>query len=170
MVAVLFVSLVAASALAEPPAAPPEVKKTVDAFAGKWAFDGVLAFEGKEVKGKLTIDCKKIALGKAVACSMKGKFPGFPDEDSGVLVGYDIGGKAVHFMAMTTGGEVHDHRCQWKDASTLDCGSLAYTAVDGSPATEELAFTWPDAKSSSFKAIITVGAARVTFEGKGKRK
>ena len=170
IIGVLFVSLVGATALAEEPTLPPEVKKTVDAFAGKWAFDGVLAFEGKQVKGKLAIDCKRIALGKAVSCSMKGKFPGFPDEDDGILIGYDIGGKAVHFMAMTSGGEVHDHACQWKDEKTLDCGSLAYTAVDGTPATEELVFTWTDAKTSTFKATITVGAARVAFEGSGKRK
>ena len=175
IIGVLFVSLLSATAMAADPAPaapplPPEVKKTVDAFAGKWAFDGVISMEGKQVKGKVTIDCKKIALGNAVMCTMKGKFPGFPDEDNGVLVGYDIGGKAVHFMAITTGGEVHDHKCQWKDEKTLDCGSLAYTAVDGSPATEELAFTWTDAKTSSFKALISVGPAKISFEGIGKRK
>jgi hypothetical protein len=170
LIGVFLAGWLSSTASAAEPPLPPEVARTVNAFAGKWTFDGVLSFEGKEVKGKLAIDCRKIALGKAVSCSMKGKFPGFPDEDDGILVGYDIGGKAVHFMAITSGGEVHDHSCQWKGEETLDCGTLAYTAVDGSPATEELAFTWADARTSSFRATITVGAAKVRFEGKGRRK
>ena len=172
---VLVVSLQAATARAaeSAPAAPPmppEVKKTVDAFNGKWVFDGVVSMEGKQVKGKITIDCKKIALGNAVMCTMKGTLPGFPPEDNGVMVGYDMGGKVVHFMAMTTGGEMHDHKCQWKDEKTLSCDPLAYIAMDGSAATEDLSFSWSDPKTSSFKALITVGSMKVTFEGAGKRK
>src|SRR5687768_10433656 len=80
-------------AVAKPPAMPPEVKKTVDAFIGKWVFDATLSMEGKQIKTKLSWDCKKTAGGNAASCTMKGKVPGFPDADDSYLIGYDAGGK-----------------------------------------------------------------------------
>src|SRR5262245_49677399 len=101
----------AAAAAAPAKEAPaPELKKTVDIFAGKHAFNSTITMAGKDpLKFKSTVDCKKTALGKAVTCSMTGTVPGMGPFEAGLLIGYDTHGKAVHFMAMTSDEEIHDH-------------------------------------------------------------
>jgi hypothetical protein len=152
------------------PPPPAELKKTVDAFAGHWMFDGMVTVPGgAPTKMKMDMDCKKTALGKGVACAGKATIPGLGPWQGSFMVGYDTHGKQVHFMGLTSDEEVHDHRCTWKGESTLACDPLK-GGMGGQPVTEDLVFT-AGAKTLAFKSTTTLpDGGKIVFEGNGKRK
>src|SRR5262245_54154316 len=107
------------------PAPPPEIKTTVDAFKGTWTFDSTLSGTGmpgmdKPFKFKMAFPCKPIAAGNGVECTGSAKLPIGPFEGT-FLIGYDPYSKAVHFMAITNGFEIHDHVCKWSGTTDLQC-------------------------------------------------
>ena len=88
----------------------PELKRTVDAIAGKWSGPMTARIPGvpPETFG-WTMDCKPISLGAGAACSNEGKASiGLLSESC--LFAYDPDGKAVHYMCVTSMGEVHDRK------------------------------------------------------------
>jgi hypothetical protein len=157
---------VARAETAPPPA--PELKKTVDAFAGKWVYDTTVTMPGgKPVKTKLMVDCRKTALGKAVSCQWSGNIPGDGPFEGTAVVGYDTFGKSVHFMGIFSDEEVHVHKCAWK-GSTLACEPLK-GGMGGGPITEEFSLTF-DGNASSFTSVCTFpDGGKATFEGKATR-
>ncbi len=166
-------SMVSSVAFAEEPKAPPpspEVKRTVDAFTGKWAYDVNVTMPGKPVvKGKLQFDCKKTALGKGVACSAGGSVPGLGKMEASFMMAYDAWSKAVHVMSVTSDDEVHDHKCTWKDDKKLDCEPLK-AGMGGQEITEDLSFTI-EGKTLVLKSVTTMkDGSKMVFEGIGKKK
>jgi hypothetical protein len=122
------------------PAPPPEVKKTVDAWAGKWTLQTTLTPKGAPpIKFTETIDCKRVALGVAVSCIDSGSVPGAGSVEYAFLGGYDPESKAVHMFVIGSSGEVHDHKCPWK-GKTMEC-ELYKGTKGGKPLTELVAFT-----------------------------
>jgi len=153
------------------PPAPPEVQKTVDAFAGRWTIKGTLAVPGATAPAPatLTIECKQTALGKAVVCTWNGEATGMGPLEAGGLVGYDPVDKVVHFMAITSDGEFHDHKGTWKDDKSLVFEPLKYNSAMG-PATEDLRLSFAAANQMSFNSVTTMAdGSKVTFEGSGTR-
>jgi hypothetical protein len=174
MLSCALVLLSGSLALAD--AAPPEVAKTVDAFVGKWAFDATFTegAGGTPAKAKMKMECKKIALGQAADCSYATKLPDGSPLEGEAMVAYDRERKEVHFMAMTSQGEVHDHRCRWKElggGDALSCEPLS-ASVAGQPLKEALDFGWTaGGKTMTFKSVSTMKDGKIlTFEGTGKRK
>jgi hypothetical protein len=166
-------SLVTAAAVARADAAPPppaELTRTVEAFLGRWVIAGWLTMPGgARQKANGTMDCKKTALGKAVVCAEEDEIPGLGRSQATFLVGYDTLGKNVHFMGMTSGEEVHDHKCLWKAPTTLACDPLA-GGSGGQPITEELGFV-ADGKTLSIKStMILKDGNRTVFEATGRKK
>jgi hypothetical protein len=53
-----------------------------------------------------------------------------------VLVAYDFCSKAVHFMAVTSNDEIHDHKRHWQGDQTLQCDPLK-GGMGGMPITED---------------------------------
>jgi hypothetical protein len=153
-----------------PPPPPPEVKKTTDAFVGSWATEATMEMGGKTEKvSKLKMDCQKIALGGGAYCSMAAKSSMGPMEQS-CMAAYDPEGKAMHFMCVTSMGEVHDHKCNWTDDKTLTCEPYKGT-MGGKPMTEDVTFSWTDAKTMSSTSVTTMGdGTKMTFVATGKRK
>jgi hypothetical protein len=172
MLAILFVTSVAFAQPKKdaPPAPAPEMKRTADAFNGMWMVDAsITPPDGKTAKASITIDCTSAALSKAVACVMKGDVPGFGKIEANVLVGWDTYSKSVHFMAITSNEEVHDHKCMWKDEKTIACEPLK-GGMMGQPITEDLRFTF-DGQNMTFTSVTTMAdGKKMSFEGKGKRK
>lgn len=156
-----------------PAAPPPEVKRTVDAFVGSWTMEGtVTGVPGMKdaVKVKQTMVCKKAAGGMVASCAGNGVAAGLGKMEDVLLATYDAEGKAVRIVGMSSMGEVHDHKCAWKDDKTITCDPLAITA-GGAPATVDLTATWPDAKSFTVtESTTTKDGSKMVFEGKGKRK
>ena len=166
----------AKSAAPAVPAPPPEVKATVDAFKGNWKFDTTITATGipgmeKPFAAKMNFNCKAIAGGNAVSCDAKQKSPMGPF-DGTFIVAYDPYSKAVHFFAITSMFEVHDHVCKWKSELELTCNPLkGGSGPAGDEITEDLTITWTDKKNVTFKSTskMTKGGATMVFEGKGKR-
>lgn len=169
--------LVPSLSLADPAKAPqkpppaPEVKKTVDAFAGSTPFDCELSAPGmdKPARFKMSFSCKKTALGRAVQCASSApKTPMGPWEGH-FMIAYDEGGKAVHFMAVTSEAEVHDHVCQWKDPQTLTCDPLKYALPTGGTATEDVTMTWSGKKVTFTSTEVMADGSKAVFHGTGTR-
>lgn len=196
--AILLVSLAPATALAQPakkveppsmPAAPPEVKLTVDAFKGNWKFDATITATGmpgmdKPVTAKLTFNCKPVAGKTAALCEAKGKTPMGPIE-AVYIVAYDPYSKAVHFIGITNENEVHDHSCKWTGLALACVPYKGGMGPGGDEIIEDLSISFEADKKCSandstclatsklvtFKSVskMTTGGATLTFEGKGKR-
>jgi hypothetical protein len=85
------------------------------------------------------------------------------------MVGYDLLARQVHFMGLTSDEEVHDHKCNWKTETSLECEPLK-GGLGAQPATEELGFT-VGPKSLAFKSTtILKDGTRIVFDGSAKRK
>jgi hypothetical protein len=166
----------AADKAAAAPAAPaakaapaPEVKKTVDAFVSIRPQEIEMTAPGmdKPITTKFNMSCKKASGGRAAACTAKMKGPQGPWEGS-FLASYDEGTKTVHFMGVTSDGEVHDHVCRWTDDKTVTCDPLKYTTVDGAQAYEDLKMTF-DGKNSGFHVVQTLpDGGKLTMRTKTK--
>jgi hypothetical protein len=102
-------------------------------------------------------------------CNALGEATGLGPMEFGILVGFDAEEKLVHLMAMTSNGEIHDHKGAWKDDKTLAFEPLKYK-TQGQDATEDLSFTFGSAKEMSFQSVITkADGSKETFEGKSTR-
>ena len=162
--ATTFSTLAAADVWGDPAPAPsPEVKRTVDAFEGRWSLDGTIVMPGDGPKqATMKMDCKKIAKGKAVSCTFSGPFEG------SALVAYDPYSRAVHFMAVTSDDEVHDHKCHWQGDGKLVCDPLK-GGMAGMAITEDLEFS-TGSKKFGFKATMAMpDGSKITclFKSKG---
>ncbi len=159
------------AAMPAPPPPSPEVKQTVDAFVGTWTFEGTVTGMGPApIKVKETVVCKKAAGGRVAACSGKGPLPGGGTYEDSALVTWSDGDKAVRFVGMSSMGEVHDHKCTWKDDKNLTCDPLSTTEM-GNPVTVDLHMTWNDPKTISMSEMATAkDGSKSGFEGTGKRK
>lgn len=149
---------------------PPEIKKTVDAFAGRWVMDTTItAPGGPPQKAPLKVTCRKTAAGKAVACDMVGNIPGSGLMEAAFIVGFDTFSKRVHFMAITSDEEVHDHVCRWTDDVTLTCDPLK-GGLMGEPVTEDFVIS-TEGQKLLFKSTMTLkDGSRIGFDGVGKRR
>jgi hypothetical protein len=143
-------------------------KRTVEAFSGDWKLDGTLTPpDGKSMKVALSMSAAKTALGKGISGTLVGSTPQGPLE-AGFLVGFDPLDKTLHFMAVTTDDEVHDHRCKWKDDKNVVCEPL-HGGMGGEPITEDLSFAF-DKGSFSFKSVETMkDGNKMLFEAKGTK-
>ena len=152
------------------PAAPAEVKATVDAFKGNWTFDSTVTAPGlaKPMTFKITFNCKAVAGGTAVSCDAKAKGPTGPF-DAMFVSAYDPYSKAVHFVGFTNNYEVHDHTCQWKGAD-LECAPLkSGSGPAGAEVTEEVKIHF-DKNACTFTSTTHAKDGSTTvFEGKGKK-
>ena len=161
--------------VAPTPPPPPEVKptaeqvKTVEAFNGDWTYEATIVPPGsKPIKATIGMSCKKIALGKGAACAMSDTIPGVGPVEGGFLVGFDPFDKTMHFMAVTSDDEIHDHRCKWKDETHLACEPLK-AGLGGQPATEELSFSF-EKDAAGFASTTTMKNGKFVFNAtNGKR-
>lgn len=165
-----LVSLAGRARAEEPAPPPPEVKKTVEAFAGNWLFDGSVTVPGgAPTKMKMKMDCQKTALGKGVACSGNANIPGLGPWQGSFMVAYDQFAKQVHFMGVTSDEEVHDHKCLWKSDTSLVCETLK-GGLGAQPATEDLNFT-VGPRMLAFKSVTTLkDGSKIDFEATAKRR
>jgi carbon monoxide dehydrogenase subunit G len=159
----------AAPAAAVATSRPPEIKRTVDAFAGRWIMDTTIIAPGNAPqKAPLKVTCRETAGRKAVTCDMIGNIPGSGPMEAAFVVGFDTFSKRVHFMAITSDEEVHDHVCRWTDASTLTCDPLK-GGLMGEPITEDFVIT-SQGQKLSFKSTMTLkDGSRIVFDAVGRR-
>jgi hypothetical protein len=146
-----------------------EQRRAVQAFAGEWLLHWTITLpDGKPIKADLAMSCSETAGGRANACTLSGDVPGMPPLDAGILVGVDRLDDKVHFMAMTSDDELHDHVCSWQDDKNLVCNPLK-AGIGGQPITEELAFSFDADQMSLKSAIHFADGTKMLFEGPGSR-
>jgi hypothetical protein len=149
---------------------PPEVAKTAEAIQGTWAGSMVANVPGYPSESfEWTMDCRVVARGAGVSCTNKGKASiGVMAESC--LLAYDPEGKAVHYMCVTSMGEVHDHKGQWKDEKTIEFEPLR-GGMMGQQVTEtnKWYFPTPDTIDKTSEVKLPDGSA-MSFEFKGQRQ
>ena len=146
-----------------------EQQRAVAAFAGEWLFQSTITLpDAPPVRADLTMSCEKTAGGRATVCSLAGEIPGVGSMDAAILVGVDRLDDKVHFMAMTSDDELHDHVCAWRDEKNLVCDPLK-GGLGGQPITEDLTFTF-DGDMGTFKSVIHLGEGKqMVFDAPGRR-
>ena len=163
--------LLSVEALAAPtlPPQPPEVKRTVDAVVGRWSGSMMATVPGAAPQAfDWSIDCKAAALQAGAICTMKGH-ASIGDLAQACLVAYDPEGKAVHYMCVTSMGEVHDHKGQWKDGTTVVFEPLV-GALQGKPMTETITWAFPDPRRMTTRSVVKLDdESSMSFEFEGMR-
>lgn len=154
--------------MAQPPP-PPDVQRTVNAIAGKWSGQLTAKVGGATETFNWTMDCKAVALGAGAACSNGGK-ASFGVLAESCLLAYDPEGKAVHYMCVTSSGEVHDHKGRWRDDKTVEFEPLQ-AGLMGKPITETIRWYFPDANTITKSSVVTMpDGSSMVFEFSGKRE
>jgi hypothetical protein len=150
-------------------AMPPEVQRTVDAFLGHWVLTGTDTEPSPQVPVhfNLTIACKPAALGAAVSCSFVGRLPGVGRVEAASVIGYSPDEQVVRWMEISSTGEYHDHRGQWK-GDVIEFEPLEYS-VSGKKATEYLSIGFPSAGNLTLRSVTETGEGKSILECMGKR-
>ena len=155
----------------QPPAtaSPPEVRKTVEAITGYWSGQMTAHVPGAPVESfNWTMNCKPIALGSGASCTNTGK-ASIGSMSESCLLAFDPEGKAVHYMCVTSMGEVHDHKGTWKDAKTIEFEPLR-AGMMGLLVTETNRWYFPDANTIDKTSQVTLpNGSSMNFEFIGKR-
>ena len=169
MIWLLLLAAPLATSAMEPPKTPAEVQKTVDAFAGRWSLATTMTTPGAKTPTKFAekLDCKRVSGGRAVVCTETAKVPGLGAMDFTHLISYDEERKAVHWFAVGSTGEVHDHTCRWSDDKTLDCGTFKAT-MGGVPMTQVFKAVF-DGNKVTLIATTTTPEGDTKLESAGKR-
>jgi hypothetical protein len=150
------------------PPPPVEVKRTTDAIVGKWSGHMTARVAGTVETFDWSMDCKSAAFGAGAACTNEGKASIGAMAES-CLLAYDPEGKAVHYMCVTSMGEVHDHKGTWKDGKTIEFEPLR-AGMMGQLVTETNRWFFPDASSISKTSVVTMpDGTSMSFEFNGKR-
>jgi hypothetical protein len=94
----------------------PEVKQTVDAFLGEWSgqMTAVVPGSGSETFPWM-MECRSAALGSGAVCTSEGR-ASIGQMAQSCIIAYSPEEKMVHYMCVTSMGEIHDHKGQWKAA------------------------------------------------------
>jgi hypothetical protein len=128
------------------PPQPPEVSQTVEALNGTWLGRMTARVPGFPAETfDWTMNCQFVAQGAGLLCSNKGT-ASIGSMSESCLLAFDPEGKAVHYMCVTSMGEVHDHKGKWIDAKTIKFEPLR-AGMMGKPITETLEWRFPDQRT-----------------------
>lgn len=148
----------------------PEVNKTVEAMNGTWL--GRMTAHVPRVPAETfdwSMNCQVVAQGAGLSCSNKGKASIGALSES-CLLAFDPEGQAVHYMCVTSMGEVHDHKGKWSDDKTIDFEPLRASFM-GQPITETLKWHFPDTGTIDKTSEIKLAdGSTMKFEFRGKRQ
>jgi hypothetical protein len=149
---------------------PSEIKRTVEAISGIWKGQ-MTANMPDAPPGSIdwTMDCKPIALNAGALCTNSGKAP-FGELAESCLFAFDPEGKAVHYMCVTSMGEVHDHKGRWTDPKTIDFEPLQ-AGMMGQQVTETLKWHFDDDRTLNKTSEVRLSDGKLMrFHFIGKRE
>jgi hypothetical protein len=151
------------------PAPSPQVKQTVDAITGQWSGKMTAKVPGFPAEAfAWTMDCKAVAMGAGASCANTGK-ASIGSMAESCLLAYDPEGKSIHYMCVTSMGEVHDHKGQWKDDKTIEFEPLR-AGMMGQAVTETIRWHFPSANTIDKTSIVTLAdGSMMQFEFIGQR-
>lgn len=147
----------------------PKGMKALQRWVGSWDSRYTVTFADGNVRaGTMSVIAEPIAKGQGVWMRAKGSVVGIGPWEADALWGYDTEPGRVHWFAVSSMGEVHDHSGAWRDANTLD---LAWHGMEeGKKALERTSFVWRSSAEVVMKTVFTVGGALGhTIEGTWKK-
>lgn len=148
----------------------PEVTQTVDAIQGRWSGVMIARVPGYPAETfAWRMDCKAVARGAGAACTNTGK-ASIGEMAESCLLAYDPEGKAVHYMCVTSMGEVHDHKGKWVDPKTIEFEPLR-AGMMGQLVTETNRWYFPGARRIVKTSEVKMAdGSTMNFEFKGTRQ
>ena len=151
------------------PSPPPEVKQAVDALTGTWAGQMTARVPGYPAATfDWLMECKTIALGAGVVCT-NGGTASIGQLSETCLFGFDPEGKAIHYMCITSMGEVHDHKGHWREGGVIEFEPLR-AGMMGKQVTETLRWQFTDINNIDKISTVTMpDGSAMMFEFIGKR-
>lgn len=109
----------AAPTAQHPPQLPPEGKRWIESFVGRFRSNDVSFTMGdKPVKGKMELDCRRAAGGWAATCTATMTL-GKEKQQMALLYGWSVADGMAHLFEVTNMGDVHDHAGKWDDDKTI---------------------------------------------------
>jgi hypothetical protein len=149
---------------------PPEVRKTAEAIQGTWLGTMVARVPGYPAESfEWTMTCQFVAQGAGASCTNTGK-ASIGSMSESCLLAFDPEGKSVHYMCVTSMGEVHDHKGKWKDEKTIQFEPLV-GGMMGQQVTETNRWHFPTTDTIDKTSDIKLPDGSVmSFEFKGKRQ
>jgi hypothetical protein len=147
-----------------------EITQTVQAIQGTWLGKMTANVPGfpSETFG-WTMNCSVIAQGAGALCTNTGK-ASIGSMAESCLLAFDPEGKAVHYMCVTSMGEVHDHKGHWKDNQTIEFEPLR-AGMMGQTITETLWWHFPDARTiEKVSEVRLADGSSMRFEFNGERQ
>jgi hypothetical protein len=146
----------AAAPAAAAPAAPAEAQRLAAMLAGHWKGSGTLTMDGKPVPLEFDLKCEAASSSWAVTCQARCVGPDGHLHEETHLWGYNAETAKVHFFAVTTDGDVHDHVGTFTEKGL----AVQYTGtMQGKPFTESLWFETTAPGAVHFRNETTVGGA-----------
>src|SRR5262245_34980525 len=148
---------------------PPEIQRTVEAITGVWKGEMTANIPGAAPASfSWIMDCKPVALKAGALCS-NGGTASIGEMAESCLLAFDPEGKAVHYMCVTSMGEVHDHKGKWSDSKTIDFEPLQ-AGMMGQQVTETLKWHFDDTGTIDKTSEVRLpNGAVMHFRFKGKR-
>ena len=146
-----------------------EVTRIVELMQGTWTGQMTATVPGFPTESFLwKMNCQAVAQGAGVSCTNTGK-ASIGSMAESCLLAFDPDGQAVHYMCVTSMGEVHDHKGKWANLKTLEFEPLR-AGMMGQPITETLRWYFPDADTIDKISEVKLADGRVMkFEYKGRR-
>jgi hypothetical protein len=147
----------------------PEIKQTVDAVLGSWngQMTAVVPGGGSETF-PWKMDCQRAALGAGAVCTSDGT-ASIGAMAQTCLLAYSREEKSVHYMCVTSMGEVHDHKGQWK-ADSIEFAPLE-GFLSGGRMVENVTMSFPNRSMMKTRSVVTLPDSSVmTFDFTGTRK
>lgn len=147
-----------------------EVGRIVEAMSGIWTGKmtaNVPGFPAETLDWRM--NCQVVAQGAGLLCTNTGK-ASIGSMSESCLLAFDPEGKAIHYMCVTSMGEVHDHKGKWIDERTIEFEPLR-AGFNGQPIIETLRWRFPASDSIDKTSEVKLPDASVMkFEFNGKRR
>lgn len=145
------------------------VLQTVAAVLGSWTgqMTALVPGAGSETF-PWKMECHSAALGSGAACTSEGTASIGPMAQS-CLLAYSPEEKVVHYMCVTSMGEIHDHKGQWKG------GAIEFAPLEGflsgGRMVENVTISFLDPATIKTRSAVTLPDSSVmTFDFTGTRK
>jgi hypothetical protein len=119
------------------------VRRIVDVMRGTWTGKmtaNIPGFPAESFDWKM--NCQIVAQGAGLSCTNAGK-ASIGSMAESCLLAFDPEGNAVHYMCVTSMGEVHDHKGHWVDLRTIEYEPLS-AGFNGQQITETLRWHFAD--------------------------
>jgi hypothetical protein len=134
-------------------AAPPEVKKIVDAFIGRWSLTGTYTEPNSKrpLQVTVTIQCESALLGMAVMCRMTSDDTNGGHVEVASIIGYSPDDQSIHLMEASSSGSYHEHRGRWI-GDVIQFDRLSKSEA-GKQIVEEFAIGFPSPGTMRVKSV-----------------